>query len=73
MKRFLSLSGLCLCLLSFGCGEPTVTEVTKAGNDGGTDSGAAETTGHLTKVDAAGLETLLAENSISIVEFSATW
>jgi hypothetical protein len=66
MKRLLSLGGLCLCLLSFGCAEPSDTTATATSTE-------SEAGAHLDKVDGPGLDTLLAENSINIVEFSAVW
>lgn len=65
MKRLLSIGGLCLCLLSFGCAEPSDTASMAAAE--------GEAGAHLNKVDGPGLDTLLGKNSVNIVEFSAVW
>ncbi len=65
MKHLLSLGGLCLCLLSFGCAEPSDT--------GSVATAEGEAGAHLNKVDNTGLDTLLATNSVNIIEFSAVW
>lgn len=86
MKQLLHLSALCLFLLALGCGETKTEEVKKetaenSGNNEATkESEATEVSAGnkpsrnvVVEVDKSGLESVIAENKVTLIDFTATW
>lgn len=84
MKQLLHLSALCLFLLALGCGEATTEEVKKEASGTKETSEATETSEAGSKppkssaalvmeVDKSGLESTIAENKVTLIDFTATW
>lgn len=78
MKQLLLLPALLLMLSTFGCGEATTENVKKeaAGSSETSESGAkpAKNSAALVmEVDKTGLESTIAENNVTLIDFTATW